>query len=96
VVLKSARFDGVIQHAKLRIGDSVLELGEAHAEFQPMPTTFYLYVEDLCRALPPGSSGGRGVAKSAGRPALRGRNAGVQDPFSNTWYISTHIKDVEP
>jgi len=39
-----------VQQAKLRIGDSIVEMGEAHAEFVPMPTTFYLYVED-CDAL---------------------------------------------
>jgi len=22
------------------------------------------------------------------------RNGGVKDPFGNTWYIATHIKDV--
>jgi PhnB protein len=87
---------GMIHHAKLRIGTSVLELGEAHAEFQPMPTTFYLYVENCDelyrRAL---AAGATSLHPPADQP-YGDRNAGVQDPFGNTWYLSTHIKDVAP
>lgn len=43
-VFKSS--DGTIVHAKVRIGDSIIEIGEAHGQFQPMPTTLHLYVED--------------------------------------------------
>ena len=88
--------DGVIHHAKLRIGDSVLEMGEAHAEFQPMPTTFYLYVEDCDALYHRAVAAG---AESLNPPADQDygdRNAGVRDPFGNTWYLSTHIKDVAP
>jgi len=87
--------DGVIHHAKLRIGDSVLEMGEAHAEFQPMPTTFYLYVEDCDtlyhRAV---AAGAASLSPPADQP-YGDRNAGVQDPFGNTWFLSTHIKGIE-
>ena len=38
---------GPVVHAKIRIGDSVLELGEAHGIYQPMSTMFYLYVNDV-------------------------------------------------
>jgi uncharacterized glyoxalase superfamily protein PhnB len=87
--------DGVIHHAKLRIGSSVLEIGEARAEFQPMPTTFYLYVED-CDALyhQAVAAGAASLSAPADQP-YGDRNAGVQDPFGNTWYLSTHIKDIE-
>jgi PhnB protein len=86
--------EGVIHHAKVRIGSSVLEMGQAHAEFQPMPTTVYLYVEDCDdlydRAV---SAGAMSLSAPADQP-YGDRNAGVQDPFGNTWYLSTHIKDV--
>ncbi|HZE26407.1 MAG TPA: hypothetical protein VE083_03425 [Terriglobales bacterium] len=83
-----------MQQAKLRIGDSIVEMGEAHAEFVPMPTTFYLYVEDcdaLYRSAP--AAGATSFNPPAEQP-YGDRNAGVQDPFANTWYISTHTKDV--
>ena len=39
--------DGVIHHAAIRIGDSMIEMGEAHGQWQPMATTFFLYVDDV-------------------------------------------------
>src|SRR5262249_16802462 len=39
-VQKYASPDGVIHHARLRIGDSPLEMGEAHGPYQPMPAMF--------------------------------------------------------
>lgn len=87
---------GLIHHAKLRIGTSILEMGEAHAEFQPMATTFFLYVEDCDalyrRAL---SAGATSLTPPADQP-YGDRTAGVHDPFGNTWYLATHIQDVAP
>jgi len=95
-VHKYATPDGVIPHATIRIGNSILEMGEAHGPYQPMPTMFYLYVpncdELYYRALKAG-------ATSIGEPTdhdYGDRSAGVKDPFGNQWYIATHFKDVTP
>jgi PhnB protein len=86
--------DGVIHHATVRIGDATLELGEAHGEYQPLPSMFYLYVPDADalyeRALLAG-------AKSLHQPADQpygDRAAAVTDTFGNTWYVATHIRDL--
>ena len=85
--------DGVIHHATVGIGDSMIEMGEAHGPWQPMPTTFFLYVDDVDRWY------GRAVAAGAAsqsEPADQpygDRVAGVSDPFGNTWYLATHISD---
>jgi PhnB protein len=88
--------DGVIHHTTVRIGDSNLEMGEAHGPYQPMPTTFYLYVPDAdalyARAL---QAGAVSVHPVADQP-YGDRSGGVKDPFGNTWYIATHIRDVQP
>ena len=34
-------------HAKIKIGDSVLEMGEAHGPFQSLPSMLFLYVDDV-------------------------------------------------
>ncbi len=39
--------DGVVHHATVRIGSSIIEMGEAHGQWQPMPMTFMLYVDDV-------------------------------------------------
>jgi len=93
---KYATPDGVIHHAKIRIGDSVLEMGEAHGPYQPMPTMFHLYVPDVDswyqRAI---NAGATSMSAPADQP-YGDRSAGVKDAFGNQWYIATHIKDVTP
>jgi PhnB protein len=80
--------EGAIAHAKIRVGGSVIELGEAHGEWGPMPTTFYVYVDDVDawyrRALAAG-------AVSMEAPALQPygeRRAAVRDAFDNQWYLA--------
>src|SRR5215831_19095138 len=43
---RKTRPDGAIIHAEMRVGDSMLMLGEATAQFGQMPTSIYLYVSD--------------------------------------------------
>lgn len=83
--------DGVIHYAEVKIGSSMIEMGEAHGEWQPMATTFYLYVEDVDawyrRAV---AAGAASESEPADQP-YGDRVAGVSDPFDNVWYIATRI-----
>jgi PhnB protein len=88
--------DGIVQHAIVRIGDSFVEMGEAHGDYQPMPSMFHLYVDDVdawyARAVAAGA-----VAQGPPTDQPYGDRVGnVLDPFGNDWYIATHIKDVAP
>jgi len=84
--------DGVVVHAKVRIGDSVVEMGEAHGPYQPMPTAIFLYVEDVDalyrRAVRAGA-----VSSQAPSDQPYGRVAFLKDPFGTTWYIATPRKE---
>ncbi len=86
--------DGVIHHTTVKIGNAQMEMGEATGPYQPMPTMFYLYVEECDalykRAL---SAGATSISEPADQP-YGDRSAGITDPFGNKWYIATHIKDV--
>jgi PhnB protein len=94
-VAKYASPDGVVHHAVVKVGDSVLEMGEAHGKYETMEAMFYLYVpnmEDVYRqAL---AAGATSFQEPTDQP-YGDRNAGVKDAFGNKWYIATHIKDVE-
>ena len=39
--------EGFVYHSKVRLGDSIVEMGEAHDRWQPMPSAIYMYVEDV-------------------------------------------------
>ncbi len=85
--------DGVVLHATVRIGTSVIEMGEAHGPWQPMPMTFMLYVDDVDawyeRAM---LAEGMISMSKPGDQAYGDRVGAVKDPFGNVWYIGTHLK----
>ena len=87
---------GKIAHATVRIGDSMVMMGEAHGKWKAMRAMVYLYVKNVDatykRAL-------RAGAKSVMKPADQfwgDRHGGVLDASGNQWWISTHIENVSP
>lgn len=95
-LFRMPRPDGAIMHAEVKIGDSIVMMGEPMGGHQPMAASLYLYVEDADavykRALQAG-------ATSLMEPADQfygDRSAGVRDPVGNHWWIATHKEDVPP
>lgn len=88
--------DGVVNHAEIRVGDSVVEMGEAHGKYETMPAMFYVYVPKVEAVYQQALAAG---AKSFQEPTDQpygDRNAAVEDTFGNKWYIATHIRDMQP
>lgn len=91
-VYASKRPDGTVQHAEVRIGDSIVMMGES--QDKKFPGMLHLYVEDADAVYRRAIQGG---AKSLREPADQpygDRSGGVEDAFGNQWWISTHIQDV--
>ncbi len=86
--------DGVVMHTTVKVGNAQMEMGEARDAYEPMPTMFYLYVDDCDalyrRAL---AAGAKSISEPQDHP-YGDRSGGVIDPFGNKWYIATHIKDM--
>ena len=93
-IARYASPDGVIHHASIKIGDSYMEMGEAHGKYQPMPAMFYLYVPD-CDAVYRRALAAGATSISEPKDQTYGdRSGGVKDMFGNQWYIATHVKDM--
>ncbi len=89
-VARHADERGAVLHAQIRIGDSIIAMGEAHVPYQPMPPALHLYVPDVDSTY---RSALRAGAKSMYAPrdeSYGDRSSGVTDPFGNVWYIATH------
>jgi uncharacterized glyoxalase superfamily protein PhnB len=84
--------DGTIAHAKIRIGDSIIEMGEAHGEFQPMPTAIHLYVSDPDEVFKNAIEAGAVTLFEPRDEPYGDRVGGVIDPFDNYWYIAKQVK----
>lgn len=87
--------DGSVMHAELKIGNSVIMLGEPMEGSFPMPGTFYIYVRDADATYR--------AALDAGGESLEGptdrfwgdRVASIKDFAGNKWMIATHVEEVD-
>ena len=89
VVERHQSDEGFVYHSKVRIGDSIVELGEAHGEWQPMPSAIYLYVEDVDKTYRQALNAGATSALEPTDQPYGDRSAWVNDEFGNIWYLSS-------
>jgi uncharacterized glyoxalase superfamily protein PhnB len=82
----------MIMHAKVQIGDSVIELGEARYPTQPLPTAIYLDVSDVDAMYEQALKAGGTSMLAPTNQAFGDRNAWIKDPFDNVWYIAAPVK----
>jgi uncharacterized glyoxalase superfamily protein PhnB len=94
VLSRHADADGRIAYALLKIGDSLVMASEPREPWKPMPCGIYLYVPDTDVTYRNAMAAG-GISLMEPADQFYGdRNAGVQDPSGNQWWIATHMEDV--
>lgn len=82
--------DGSIMHAEMRIGDTVVMLGDAGESWPAVPCHVHVYVEDVAEAFRKAvAAGGIPVEEPAQKEGESERRGGVEDPAGNTWWIAT-------
>lgn len=91
---RSHRPDGAVAHAQVKIGDSMVMMGQAQDEWKPMPCMLYLYVEDVDAWFERAVQAGGTVVRQVNDEAYGDRAGGVQDPAGNQWWVATHRQDV--
>src|ERR1035441_7648487 len=80
--------DGSIGHAEMRIGNSMIMLGEARDQFKAMPTTLNLYLEDVDAAYARALAAGATAVSEPKNQFYGDRSGGVRDMCGNHWYRS--------
>jgi uncharacterized glyoxalase superfamily protein PhnB len=86
--------DGCVMHAEMRIGDSVVMLGEAMENAPQMPVSLYIYLHDVDRTYRAAlDAGGESVEEPADQ-FWGDRVATVRDFAGNKWWIATHKEDL--
>lgn len=89
VVERHQSDQGFVYHAKVRLGDSIVEMGEAHGPWQPMQSAIYLYVEDVDATYRQALHAGATSALEPTNQPYGDRSAWVNDEFGNVWYLSS-------
>ena len=88
--------DGTLAHAELKIGDSLIMMGQGSAEWPPMPCMIYLYLPDCDAVYHQALAAGAESLEAPTNKFYGDRNALVKDPCGNQWCIGTHVEDVAP
>ncbi len=83
--------DGLVMHAMMQVGDSLVEMGEHAGEWKPMPGHIHLYVPDADDVYNRAIAAGGTVSYPINNAPYGERVGGVTDPFGNTWYIATPL-----
>jgi PhnB protein len=103
-IVRMANPDGKVGHAEIKIGNSMLMLGEETLEmgyrgvqsYGGSPVSMMLYVED-CDALFNQAVAAGAEVKQALKDQFYGDRSGmIADPFGFQWHLSTHKEDVTP
>jgi PhnB protein len=91
-VLCHRNADNSVMHAEIKIGDSLVMLGQAGGPWTPHRAGLYLWVEDVdatyARAL---AAGAASESEPEDKPYGH-RNAGVIDSNGITWWIGSPVK----
>ena len=96
--------DGLIMHATMRVGDSILMLND---EFPKMgshspqsiggtPVTLHLYVDDVDKLWQRAVSAGAKVTMPLADMFWGDRYGVLTDPFGHHWSLATHKEDLSP
>ena len=94
--------DGSVMHAELRIGNSIMMLGDENPQFgtlSPQSTngtssSLHIYVDDADAVFARAVSAGATVKYPLENAFWGDRYGKVTDPFGHEWGIATHVKDV--
>lgn len=80
---------GAVRHATVKIGDAMIEMGDAHGPYQPMPSAVYLYVPDVDTIHRRAVEAGATVVRPPADQPYGERMSWVTDPFGVHWYIAS-------
>lgn len=86
--------DGTVMHAEMKIGDSVVMLGEAFEESPAAQISLYLYLSDADAAYKKALEAGGQTIRAPENMFWGDRVATVRDFAGNKWWIATHVEEV--
>src|SRR5579862_8619514 len=82
---------GTVVHARLKFGDSYFAIGDERGKYRAKPGTFRVFVPNVdeiyAQAI---RAGATSIEPPADKPYGE-RNAAVNDPEGNRWFIATHL-----
>ncbi|AVO45254.1 VOC family protein [Phreatobacter cathodiphilus] len=91
-VMALDREDGSLMHASVKIGDSVVMLAEATADYPAFPVWLHVYVDDVDSTHAAALARGAVEVEAPSEKGDGDRRGGFKDPAGNTWWIATPVR----
>jgi PhnB protein len=103
-IMRMAGPDGCIMHAEIKIGDSIIMLGEENPQWGAMspqslggsPVGLCVYYPDVDVRFATAVAAGAKVERPVVDQFYGDRSGTVVDPYGHKWTLATHIEDVAP
>lgn len=91
-LIKMNRYsDGTLQHARLRIGDTVIMMNQSTADYAPNVSQMHVLVHDVEAVFAAALEAGAAAIMEPNIRPHGDRMAGVTDPCGNTWWIAARV-----
>jgi PhnB protein len=84
--------DQTIMHAELKIGDSMIMMGQAGEQWKALQASLYLWVENVDDVYAKALAAGAASQSPPEDKPYGHRNAGVVDPCGISWWIGSPVK----
>ena len=96
--------DGKVMHAEIKIGDSIIMLGEENEQWgarsplstNGIPSSLHIYVADADMSFERALQAGAKVRYPLENAFWGDRYGKVTDPFGHEWGIATRVKELSP
>ena len=82
---------GEIRHSEIRLGESMIEVSDAHGQWGPTTGGFHLFVENCDAVYERALRAGATTLYTPEDKPYGERSGGVTDPFGNQWFIATAL-----
>jgi len=101
-LMRMAGPGGGIMHAELKIGDSIIMMGDEDPKrgirgpesLGGSSMSLYLYVDDCDKVFNQAVGAGATATTPLKDQFYGDRNGAIKDPFGHSWHIATHKEDV--
>jgi PhnB protein len=84
--------DNTVMHAEIKIGDSLVMLGQAGEQWKALKASLYLWLESVDEVYAKALAAGATSQSPPEDKPYGHRNAGVIDPCGITWWIASPVK----
>ena len=83
---------GLVMHAEMKIGDSILEMAQGNEQFPPRTGALHIFVPDVDAVYQQALKAGATSLYAPMEQLYGSRDSAVQDGFGHHWYIATYTE----